>query len=123
MVGVVRAAGVEELDEVALEGGRVGEEDVVSHAQGHHEVDELRRYMAEREETDEAAVADLLGSVDLHGVADGVSDPGVVVVADHHCLRRASGAASVDEGGTVARLLHLHPPLQSLLLPRRLIAA
>lgn len=72
--------------------------------------------MTEREQTDDPALAYFIRIVDLEAAGDGVSDPGVAIVADHDCLWGSGGTTGVDEGGTAARLLGIHAPFNSVFL-------
>ena len=112
---------MQKLDQISLQSRGISKEDQSSAVEGDNEVEQLRGDVTERQQADNPPSSHLFGSVDLHDGGGGLGHPGVVIVADHHCLRWAGCAAGVDESGTVAGLLDLHTPFDTVLLLCRLV--
>jgi hypothetical protein len=78
--------------------------------------------VAEREQTNDPALAYFIGGVGLETAGDGIGNPGVAIMADHDCLWGSGGAAGVDEGGTATCFLRVHAPFYSVFLLGWLVA-
>lgn len=104
------------MDEIALQCRRVSEENVHAYPNSEDEINQLGCHVRQRQKTQDSDLADFIGSQHLSDFDSRISDPGIIIVADHDSLWWSSGSTSVDESCTVAWLLHFLPVLDSILL-------
>ncbi len=71
--------------------------------------------MTEREHADHSAFAQSFREMKSEIGANSISDPGVVVVADHDSFGRACSAAGVYEGTAVSRFGQTHSEFEFIL--------
>lgn len=112
---------MQKLDQISLQGRGISKEDKPSAVERDNEIEQLRSDVTQWQQADNPARSHLLRTVDIHDGGGGLGHPGVVIVTDHHRLRWTSCPASVNEGGTVAGLLDIHTPLDTVFLLCRFV--
>lgn len=104
------------MDKIALQCRGISEEDVHAYPNSKDEINQLRCHVRQRQKTQNSDLSYFIRGQHLSNFNCCVSDPSVIIMADHDSLRGSCGSTCVDEGRTVAWLLHFLSVLDSILL-------